>query len=73
MIIGLPKLNLEPGQADYLAKCLTEGKSWFVIRKRAYGRCVQASGETRERVQRTLDGWPGSTLIQVIENKVHWI
>jgi hypothetical protein len=71
-IIGLARLNLEPHQVEYLYECLAAGKNWFVIRKRSNGRCIQASGTSQERVQRTLNGWPGSTLVKVQDSRIVW-
>jgi hypothetical protein len=71
-IIGLSKLNLEPNQEKYMHECIAMGRTWFVTRKRAAGRCIQGSSETRENAERTLRGWPGSTLIQIVDNKVIW-
>jgi len=72
VISGLSKLNLEPDQEAYLLQCLTEGKTWFVTRKRDSKRCIQASGESLERVIRTHKGWPGSSLIQIVAGSVVW-
>jgi hypothetical protein len=71
-ITGLSQLNLEEGQEDYLRECIANGKTWFVTRKRSGGRCIQASGETRERVARTHKGWRGSTIVNVKDGKVFW-
>jgi hypothetical protein len=75
-LAGIGKLNLEPGQEDYLNQCVAAGRVWIVTRQRSAGRCIQASGETKERVQRCFDNWRRDgvavSLIKIEGDKVTW-
>ena len=71
-IIGIAKANLEPGQEQFMLEMIAKGRTWFVTRRRGSGRCIQGSSETRENAEKTLRGWPGSTLINVVGGKAIW-